>query len=459
MTERREAVSEPAPRVVGAASDAERGPGAQPSARPGDASAALPLRVAYVTMLFPAGSETFATTDVRVLRGAGVEVAVHSLRTADPDSERMLTQRGLAGLRVTHNGVRASLRGVAALLARPRSALAYLGWLVRATARRPTHLARALLVTPRAFGILADLQRARPDVVHLFWGHYPALVGWLVQRTMPETVVSVFLGAHDLRIGFGGSGPVACAADVVWTHVRANVPVLARLGVPAEEVQVAYRGVDVRRLREIAGVQRKLPQRIVTAGRLTPEKGVAEVLQAFALVHAQRPDASLVVLGDGPERAALERMAGDLGVAPAVRFLGHVDQDAVFTEMAKAGVFLFLSAVESLPNVVKEAMACSCVCVSSATNGLEELLVDGAYGFVVPQGDVAAAARAALRVLEEPAASERMAQAAERHVAANFDVERTMGRYADTWRSLVAKRRAGRAEHAPSAGDVSDPGR
>jgi len=398
------------------------------------------LRVAYVTMAFPAASETFATNDVLALRRSGVHVTVHSLRPAVRDADRLLAERDLLDLPVTHNGVRATLGGVGAMLARPGRVFELVGWITRHTWRRPTQLLRSLMVVPRAFDVYRHIEQEPPDVVHLFWGHYPAVVARLVQRYSPAVVVSMFLGAHDLRVRYGGSGPVARSADVVWTHTAANVPIIRAIGVAGDGPLVAYRGVDLHRLRDVAARTPKTPKRIVTAARLVPSKGVDDVIRAFARVVALHPDATLTVLGEGPQRADLERLAGSLGVQGSVRFLGHRPQEEAFQEMARAEVLLFLSRVESLPNVIKEAMAVGTVCVSSRTSGIEELLADGEHGFVVDHGDVDAAAAAVARILTDPALRTQMAEAARRHVETHFDLERTMTRYRDTWSELVRSR-------------------
>ena len=399
------------------------------------------LRVAYVTMAFPAAPETFATNDVLALRRSGVDVAVHALRPAVRDAARLLAERDLLDLPVTHNGVRATLAGVGAILARPGRALELAGWIARHTWRRPTQLLRSLMVVPRAVDVYRHIEVERPDVVHLFWGHYPAIVARLVQRYSPDIVVSMFLGAHDLRVRYGGSGPVARSADVVWTHTAANVPIIRALGVTGDGPVVAYRGVDLRRLRDVAARTPKTPKRVVTAGRLVPSKGIDDVLRGFARVVAAHPDATLTVLGDGPEKSALERLAASLGVRDSVRFRGHQPQEQAFQEMAQAEVLLFLSRVESLPNVIKEAMAVGTVCVSSKTSGIEELVSDGEHGFLVDHGDVEAAAVAVSRLLSDVGLRTQMAEAARRHVEAHFDLERTMARYRDTWVELVRSRR------------------
>ncbi len=413
--------------------------GPQPSvsaSRESKPGATRPLSVAYVTMLFPAGSETFASLDVRELGRKGLRMEVHSLRPRHPDADRLAAERGLEGVPRTYNGVGASLRGVAAMLRAPLQSSAFIARLCRQTALRPRELLKSLALAPRAFGIFSALRRRPPDVLHVYWGHYPAMVGELVQRYLPQTVVSMSLGAYDLEADYPPTRGVAQQASFVRTHGDCNVPALVdRVGVAPERVAVIYNGIDLCLLPEEPLASERTPGRIVTAGRLIPDKAVDDVIRVLAEVRASEPAATLEVLGDGVERARLERLAADLGVGDAVTFRGHVSQRELFEALALAEIFLFMSrsASERLPNVIKEAMACGAICVTTESIGLDELILGPSHGRVVPQGDVAAASRAVLELLTQPELQRSIRPEAHRHVAQNFDVRRTSDAYVQRW--------------------------
>ena len=108
--------------------------------------------------------------------------------------------------------------------------------------------------------------------------------------------------------------------------------------------------------------------------------------------------------------------------------------------MGAAQVLVLLSVTECLPNVVKEAMASRCVCVVSATVGIEELVEDGKNGFVVKQGDIADAARCIDHVFQHPDEAAATASAARGRIVANFDVRRSMEAYRERWRELRFRR-------------------
>jgi glycosyltransferase involved in cell wall biosynthesis len=293
-------------------------------------------------------------------------------------------------------------------------------------------------MVPRSLDFFAAIRRVRPDVVHLFWGHYPAIVGYLVRRHLNGTVLSMFLGAYDLRQRYPGSAALGRMADVVWTHAHANTRAMEALGVPRSRIRVMHRGIDIEAFsRHRNG---KIPYRVMTAGWLSPEKGVRHVLAVFAKTRQRWPQASMVVLGDGPERANLMAIAESLGIASAVTFRGHVTPDEVGAEMAAAQIFVLMSVVECLPNVVKEAMASGCACVVAETPGIEELVEDGVSSFVVAPDDVDAATRRLDELFRCPERMAAIAEAARDHVAAQFNVRRSMRTYQECWTELLQRR-------------------
>lgn len=399
------------------------------------------MRVTYVTMLFPAPSEVFAATDIRALRALQADVTVHSLRPAQRGVRARLAEHGLQSLPLTFASPATMVVGLAHGIRHPVLAAGLVAWVVQRTWLRPADLVKSLILLPRVLEIARSLRDDPPDVVHLFWGHYPTMVGWVVARQLPDVVLSVFLGAYDLTGRYGGSADVARMADVVWTHAAVNVPAIQRLGVQPARLRVAFRGIDPGAIP--ARTRPPLTShRLLAIGRLIPSKAFDDVLEVFARVRPAWPDASLTILGDGPERRRLEQLARHLGVSDATSFLGHVSHERVLAELADADVLLFMSRKDSerLPNVVKEAMACECFCVATRTAGMDELIEDRRHGFLIDPGDIAGAAGFIDAVFRrrEPALS--MVADAKARVRDHFDARTTMEAYLRTWLRLRATR-------------------
>jgi glycosyltransferase involved in cell wall biosynthesis len=139
---------------------------------------------------------------------------------------------------------------------------------------------------------------------------------------------------------------------------------------------------------------------VVGVGRFTTQKDFATLLRAFARVQRVSP-CRLVILGEGKERPALERLSRELGVEHAVSLPGFVSNPFAF--MARAAVFASSSAWEGLPGALIQALACGTPCVATdCPGGSREVLGDGRFGLLVPVGDVSALAAAIAAMLQRP---------------------------------------------------------
>jgi glycosyltransferase involved in cell wall biosynthesis/SAM-dependent methyltransferase len=174
---------------------------------------------------------------------------------------------------------------------------------------------------------------------------------------------------------------------------------------------------------------------IVACGRLKALKGFKYLIDALALVR-QRVPAELWIVGEGEERANLERQAARLGLGDSVRLLGF--QSNPFKYMAAADLFVLSSLFEGFGNVIVEAMACGApVVAADCPYGPAEIISDGETGLLVPPADAGRLAEAILRVLTDEPLRERLRRAgAER--ARDFHAERIAAAYGDELRSLVS---------------------
>ena len=393
------------------------------------------MKIAYVAIQFPVASEAFAAVEMRALRRQGAELSVLSYRSAPPDAEEMLADRGLADMPVDHGSAAATLKGLLLTILRPADTAFLFATIFRHCWRRPKQLVKALLLVPRSLVLLRRIMALRPDVVHLYWGHYPSLLGLLVRRHLPGTLVSQFLGAYDLEEAFPLSGLLARQADFLVTLAQANVQAVAALGADPASVRVSFHGVDV---------PEPLPRPVKTRGlmvvaeRLVPQKRTADVLRVFAEVRRDLPEARLLVLGGGPEAARLEQAAAELGLKDSVRFAGHVPHSEVLDVLTRAEVALTMSQSpsERLPNFMKEAMLRRCICLSTRTLGIEELIDDGEDGLIVELGDVEAGAKRLGALLRDAAAAERMAAGAQSRIADDFNVDLLMAERLKQWAAL-----------------------
>lgn len=394
------------------------------------------MKVAYVTMQFPVPSETFSSQDVEALRRQGHSVVVYGLRTRHRQHSQMMRDRSHVGLEVRNFGLAALCDFFKFCVFHPRVLASLLSWIFAVNRGSKRHILKSMILLPSVISVFADIKKRKLDVVHLFWGHYPAMVGYLVERYCNDMLVSMFLGAHDLEENYAGSVSLANRVKLVFTHSLSNLPALSERGINQKYVHVVHRGTKIEPLEGLVKFNSMAHEPvIVTAARLIEEKGVDDVLKVFAQLVKRYPRAQLLIAGDGPRRELLKNLAITLGCADSVRFLGHIPQSDLIRIMKASHFFILMSryAAERLPNAVKEAMCQGCVVITTDTSGIGELIEDSVNGFVVRKGDWESAAACVDKCMSSPELANKIAVSANRHIASNFDVEASMRRYLEVW--------------------------
>lgn len=426
------------------------------------------MKIHYVTMQFPVWPEAFAINDLSELQRRGARLTVHSLRGPAPETDQLIQDRRLESIRMSWL-LRRTFWVFLPLIALHPVVFLWLAWTVlRYNVTRPVHLMKGLASLPRTLEIYTAIHLDRPDLMHVFWGHYPALVSLAVRRFLPQIPVTMFLGAYDLMWGYGCTPPAARAADAIFTHAEQNRTAIEAFGVSPERIRRAYRGVDFEAFDDILNhPANRRPFSLVSAGKLVPEKRFDRVLRILALLCRDWPEAHLTIVGDGPERQPLEQLAGELGLAESVRFTGSVPHRDVFGEMKQAEVFLFVSEKpsERLPNVVKEAIACRAVAVVNQTEGIEELIPGREHGIVLPDiEDVRPeqiAADEISSIWRDPERAVRIREKAWNHLREQFDLRTCMQIYIDKWEALAGKpiseHRPEDDEESPGSYPITDP--
>lgn len=179
--------------------------------------------------------------------------------------------------------------------------------------------------------------------------------------------------------------------------------------------------------------------RIVTAGRIHPDKGLDVLIDALALAKREVPGLRLVVVGDEPSgsagyRTRLAERAARLGVGGAVTWAGWVERPEEV--WAGAAAYVQASRHEPFGIAVAEAMACGLPVVVTSAGGLPEVVDDGRTGLVVPPGDPDALAAAIVRLVTDPALARHLAEAGRAHATSAFTPARMAHRVAAVYGEL-----------------------
>jgi phosphatidylinositol alpha-1,6-mannosyltransferase len=292
---------------------------------------------------------------------------------------------------------------------------------------------RLLPRIPLAFLLMRHLRRLRPDVVcigglgSLYW------ILPLVRRTSRSKVVfyihgeevppSHSMGPISKRL-YNRSIAAMKNADAVVTVSAWTARRVLELGVAQERVKVIYNGVDHKRFfpgpadkaikarHQLAG-----KRTILTVARLDPRKGHETVLRAIPAVLREIPNVVYVIVGDGPQRGALERQVVSLGIADHVVFARRV-KDAEIPAYYRT-CELFVQPNRQMPDgddegfglVFLEAGACRRPVIGGRSGGVPEAIVDGETGILVNGDSVEETANAIIRLLSNPDLSRRMATA------------------------------------------------
>jgi glycosyltransferase involved in cell wall biosynthesis len=296
----------------------------------------------------------------------------------------------------------------------------------------------------RLTSLLRDL---RPDVVHgyLFGPNLFAAVAGRLAGVPAIVVAKRNVDAYESRRQIGAQR----VAHRLATHVTAVSDVVAdtsvALGVPRSRVTVIPNGVDAARFErgDATAVRAELgpdPGAVIgSVGCLAPRKDYATLLDALERLAAAGRAFTAVVVGDGPERAALAARAAALAPAVRNRFVG--ERADIEDWLAAFDVFVLSSREEGIPNALLEAMAAGRPCVATAVGGTPEVLRDGDTGWLVPPADPAALAAALDDALTRRGEAAARGARAARDVRERRSLDAMTRRFESFYERIAARRR------------------
>jgi glycosyltransferase involved in cell wall biosynthesis len=376
--------------------------------------------VAYLTNLYPAPSHSFIRREILALEAAGWQVhrfahRASGLPCVDPAdrAEQARTTTLLDG------GLRALLASVARWLVEgPAATLATLALALRLAWQGD----RRVVAHLGYFGlacVLSERLRAlgRPHL-HAHFGTNPAAVARLSQRLCGTSYSLTFHGPHEyawpdrlnLDEKMSGARFVAAVCHAGEATLRQRYPR------HAEKVRLVRCGLD-------AAWARRTPtpvparRRLACVARLDTQKNPLLLIDAAALAVSWGCPIELVIAGDGPLRAEVERRVRQCGLGEVVRLLGWCTEAQVAALLESSRALVLSSRGEGLPVAVMEAFACGRPAIAPDVGGTAELVQSGRTGWLVPPDDTTALARAMQAcLLAEPAQLQVLGDAARAQV-------------------------------------------
>jgi glycosyltransferase involved in cell wall biosynthesis len=299
---------------------------------------------------------------------------------------------------------------------------------------------------------------------------YAISVAWLLirERRNYQAVYFLMQGLH-LAVGLpvarllrktiimkvGGSGVLPAMAlsptgrlEIRWLRKWADRIMILNEGMRAEALVARFPAdrlvwmpnpVDTEQFSPVPDAQRRqlraqhgLPPDasiIIYTGRLAPEKSLHVLVEAFATVRHQRPQAHLVLVGDGPMRTALTEQTQRLGCHDNTCFVGNVAPSEIPQWLQMADVFALVSPSEGFPCALVEAMSAGLASVVSDIPAIRQLVQSQQHGLLSPPGDAAAVSAALIRILDDHELRTRMGAEARRSVKELYATERVLERY------------------------------
>jgi glycosyltransferase involved in cell wall biosynthesis len=279
------------------------------------------------------------------------------------------------------------------------------------------------------------------DHVHAHFGGAPGTVAWfaaaLSRRIDPRRPLSWSItihGPHDFMNERSANLPALVAnADLVVAISDFTAAQLLRLAPPSRRnrVQVVRCGIDLQLFAERdpsvdhrvtdEGPDSCTPLRVVTIGRMAPEKGQWVLCDAIAQLADRGVDVTLRIVGDGELRDELVRQIDALGLTDRIELVGLLEPIAVRAEIAAADVFCLPSFAEGLPIALMEAAAVGTPIVCTSVAGIPELVIDGQSGRCVPAGSMTALAAAIEQLAVDPQVRRKLADGARAMVEARHE--------------------------------------
>jgi colanic acid/amylovoran biosynthesis glycosyltransferase len=385
-------------------------------------------RIAYILLWFPEPTQTFILDEVNTMVGLGLDLTVYTLYGPRPASRIA----GMASVQTTvyRLGV-ASAREVLRSLALLRE-----DWgpeapkfLRRVLVRRWRSLETAGEALWAALAGVHVARRLRADGInhiHAPWANGPATAAWVASHL--TGIPFSFCGhAHDIYPPDGALQEKLATASFVRTISHTNRRYLTDLAPEAASkiMHITYGApltASPRKPRDITP-----PYQLLALGRLVEKKGFPVLMAACRYLKEWGVDFRLTLAGDGPERRHLLCLVQEYALGDQVDFLGHVPHNRVPELFRRADQFIMPCLVarrgdrDGLPNVILEALAFQVPVVATDVNGVNEAVIPGKTGWLVPQQEPRLLALAMREALSQPEEAQRRAKNGRELVRREFD--------------------------------------
>ncbi len=303
-------------------------------------------------------------------------------------------------------------------------------------------------IDPLAFlRLTALMRRLKPDLVHTWifaanaYGRAAAIRAGVPCIVGGERCVDPWKSWWEFAI----DRRLANRSRCIVTNSSGVREFYARHGIAASKFEVIPNGIAISR-REASktrgdwAAELDIPESahwIGSIGRLWPQKRHPDLMCAFDVLKVVRDDTYLLLVGDGPDRAKLERLAWQTKIEDRLRFLG--ERPDVQELLPHLALSTLASGYEGQSNAIMESMAAGLPVVASDIPGNRDLVVEGETGYFFPVGDRGEMARCWQRLLSQPDLAKRLGEQGARRMREHFSIEQMVARHAELYHRLLQR--------------------
>lgn len=386
------------------------------------------MKLAYLVSQYPALSHTFIQREVSLLRKRGFQIAVSSI-----NSSGFITQVGTAKdqeeqARTFYVKEQGALKGMGALLkclfTSPLSFTRGCFWAVKLGGFNLRQLLYHTFYMVEAALIGQWMGREGLQHLHVHFANPASNVALLVSKMFPLTYSITVHGPDDFYdVTFGCLKEKIEEARFILAISHFTLSQLMRLVPPScwDKMEVSYLGVDTK-LYSPRRPPPNLPLQFLTVSRLSPNKGHRILLSALHIFLEQGGSAHLHLVGDGPDRLALQELVEQLHIQGRVTFHGGLNQDQTMQRFEEADLFILPSFAEGLPVALMEAMAKEIPCIATAINGIPELIRNEKEGVLVMPASAEELADALKRLSQDRALCKEIGLAGRQRIERQFEL-------------------------------------
>jgi glycosyltransferase involved in cell wall biosynthesis len=404
------------------------------------------MKIAYLIGRYPAVNHGYLLEEIRNLRSGGIEIEVASIGLPDrPDEslseaereerDRTFYIKAASRAEIASTVGKSALRSPADLFRGLRFAWRMAPPNLRGVAYHLFYFVEAVL--------LADwMERAGISHVHV---SFSGTVGAIATRIAPVTMSLGIYGFGEVFNPAGTNLAVKIGASAFVRSVSRHLSSMAMIACPPSEwpkLEYVPLGIDPEAFPPIQVQPGTGPFRMISVGRLAPEKGQRLLIRAADVLKKRGADFVLRLVGDGPDRDSLEREIACRALAGSVVLEGSVDQETLLALYAGSDAFVLASLYEGIPMVLMEAMAMEIPCIAPRITGIPELIHDGVDGLLFTPADVEDLAAGILRLIESPDLRRSLGRRARECVIREYSAAPNAQRFAAVLRRRVPEIKA-----------------